>query len=201
MPMFDYICEGCKFHFEKFHHPTSPAPEKAKCEICDIAEGVLTFEPSIAMQRPYTCSDAQAFSPVVIHKDAKGNVRFPGSANAPVPEGFQRVELTNVSQVRKLEREVNAFELSRAEGNRLKQRDKAEGERMERRSKFKELVRNFSPRGRQFAEAMMIARDRHKTRLDKRITDMGFRVDAFSNNHSNREEYRDSATGWKQGRR
>lgn len=173
--------------------------EKVFCSTCnhEMEIGDYPFCPHESIYP----QDAQGFSPVVIHKDAKGNIRFPGNSNAPVPDGFQRVELTNVREVRKLEREVNSFELGRAENNRHKQRAVAEGERMERRAKFKELVQTFSPRGRQFAEAMMTARDRHKTRLDRPITDMGFRVDAFSNDSSNREHYRDEATGWKSGRR
>lgn len=141
--------------------------------------------------------NAQRFDPVVIHKDANGKIRFPGSSDAPCPPGFQRVELTTVSQVRQLEREVNRKELSNAENNRFAQRAVSQAEAKERREKFREVVQGFSPRGRKFAEAIMTAKDRHKGRLDRPITDMGFRVDAFSSDSSNRERYSDSRTGWR----
>jgi hypothetical protein len=170
-------------------------PEKVICSSCnhEMEIGDYPFCPheSIYVQ------NSQGFDPVVIHKDAQGNVRFPGSANAPCPPGFQRVELTNVSQIRKLEREVNAKELSRAEGNRQAQKAQSEGERMARREKFKEIVRNFSPKGKRFAEDMMKVRDQRQGRLDKRITDMGFHVEAFSQNSSNREAHNDAVTGWR----
>lgn len=197
MSMFDYICTSpdCGLHFEHYFHSSSPAPEESLCECGTVAK--LTFEPSIAMVRPYGAGDAQGFTPVVIHKDAHGKMRFPGSADAPCPPGFQRVELTTLSQVRALEREVNTSERSKSEFNRQAQRHVSQVEAKERRDKFLELSRNFSPRGKKFRDTIMEAKDIRQGRLDRPVGEPNFHVDAFSFDSSNRERHSDQRTGWR----
>ena len=141
--------------------------------------------------------NAQGFSPVVVHKDANGKIRFPGSADAPCPPGFQRVELTTTAEVRRFEREVNAKEREKAGQNHASQAFISASERRDRREKFIELKKTFSKRGQQFADAMMKARDMHRSRLERPVGDPNFHVEAFSQNSSNREQYNDRATGWR----
>ena len=45
--------------------------------------------------------------PVVVHVAEDGAIRFPGSANARVPKGFQKRELRTIREIESFEREVN----------------------------------------------------------------------------------------------
>src|SRR5262245_28429608 len=54
--------------------------------------------------------NAQSFEPVVVHVDKDGNVRFPGRADAKVPKGYEKRELTTVREVRKFEGQMNERE-------------------------------------------------------------------------------------------
>src|SRR4051812_19311335 len=98
MPMADYQCEACGFRFEHFFHRP---PDTLVCEAEDPCPG--TAERMASVPGEWQPRSAQAFEPVVVHRDRHGNVRFPGSANAKVPEGFMKVEL-------RTSREVHAFE-------------------------------------------------------------------------------------------
>jgi len=136
----------------------------------------------------YTSSHAQRFDPVVIHKDAQGNIRFPGSANAPVPPGFQKVELTDVYQVRALEREVNRGDREKAERFRISKSVLTDGQLKENRRVMERVVQNFSPRGKRFYDAMRKMSERRQ-QLGPKAISPEFVVDAFSNNQSNRDGY------------
>lgn len=140
-------------------------------------------------------SAAQSFSPVVVHRSADGSIRFPAHADAPVPKGFQKVEMTNLAQIRKFETEVNTRENALLREGRYKEKADIESGRKIMREQFKERVRGFSPRGRAFAERAMEWSDKRGSKRDV-IRDANFHVEAFSFDSSNRDAYQDAGTNW-----
>jgi hypothetical protein len=149
--------------------------------------------------------NAQGFTPVVIHKDSQGNVRFPANANAPVPPGFQKVELTNIQQVRRLEKEVNTKDREIAEKFRQSRQVFLDGQLKENR-RVMEDIRNggswigtdpagrpvirhgLSNKGQKFLDAMR-QQSELRQKQGSRHTNPEFVVDAFSYNQSNRDPY------------
>lgn len=199
MPMIDLLCQKCENRFEKFFHP-SQVVDEFPCEAmaedgtqCSGTAKVFYFAP----RRP---SWAQRFSPVVIHRDPEGNIRFPGHADAPVPEGFQKVELTDIHQIRKLEREVNHHEDEKSEEFRLAKANHFRQKMKEQRDSISAIVAKMSPRGRRFYEAMREASDARTSKKERgHAPSSNFFIEAFSQDASNREAYRDERTGWRSG--
>lgn len=50
---------------------------------------------------------AQAFDPIVVHRDAAGNYSFPGHSSDPVPEGYEKVELRTIREADAFCRQMN----------------------------------------------------------------------------------------------
>jgi hypothetical protein len=114
------------------------------------------------------------FVKVVYHVDKDGNKRFPGHADAPVPEGFQKVEIQDVVQLRKFEKAIDGEERQRW-AQRLEREEAAfEPGRRERRSQLRQDMQGFSNFGRDFARIAMEEGERRK-----RAEDVGFRVEAY----------------------
>lgn len=146
---------------------------------------------------------AQGFNPVVIHKDADGNIRFPGSVDAKVPEGFQRVELTTIQQVRQIEKEWGEKDQKEANQFRASRQFLTDGQLKENRRVMESIVRDrFTPNGRKFYEAMRKVSE-EKQRLGPKSTSPAAYFDAFTNNTSNRESFYDESVqhGSRLGRR
>jgi len=181
MPMWDYDCQKCgkvtELYFTRFvDHPN--------CLDCGEP---MDYRPAFN----YTSETrAQRFSPVVIHKDAAGNVRFPGRADAPVPEGFQKVELTNIHEVRKFEKDMNSRDREQAEKFRGVRGQFLDGQLAANREAMKELVKRFTPRGRFFYDKMREASEAKQKQGAKDVRP-AFYIDAFSNDASNRESHFD----------
>jgi hypothetical protein len=141
--------------------------------------------------------DATAFDPVVYHVNQQGQVRFPGSVDAPVPAGYEKRELRTVGEVRAFQRRVNQTETSK-----IRQSVEAECAWLEHlesttRADLRQAMQRMSPRGRAFAE-LAIAQH-NATRPTSRDAD--FYVEAFEMDASNREGYRDERTQWRPKRR
>lgn len=201
----DYTCKGCHLVFEKFGDAFVEGPECPECG----GEGVWT--PSFY----YASRAAQAFVPVVIHQDASGNVRFPASASAPVPSGFQRVELTTTQQVRAFENRVNRDENEKLAKTDFARRSYMDGQIACNREALEAGVKvhlggdtkkdpvlmrlgEFSEKGRIFYDSMkdQAAKRRAFTEAKQRGSRSNFFVEAFSNGASNREVHRDAANDW-----
>jgi hypothetical protein len=163
----------------------------------------------------YRPTNAQRFTPVVIHRDAQGNIRYPGHANAPVPEGFHKVELTDFHQIRKFEKEVNERERVKFQEHHAAQYRNLEKQLNASRDalvidektgkpigSMQDLVRNFSSRGKRFYDAMhQASQQRLREFASRSLKDANFYVEAFSQNSSNREEHRDPSNDWGQRNR
>ncbi len=210
MPMYNFVCGGCGDTTEHlFKH--SEIPDGIPCETCK--EGVAHYAPGFWYSHP---TNAQRFSPVVIHRDSLGNIRFPGNSNAPVPEGFQKVELATIQQVRALEREVNLKDTVKAGEFHAARERFLDGQLKENRRAVDEIIgggtwqgiedgkiverRGISPRGQkilaQLREASM-----QKQSLGRSRVSPEFIVEAFSQDASNREDHRDASSDWQRVRK
>lgn len=178
---YDYECpNGHKFEmFLKDYEEYLPCPDN---DCAEMGRHVWSFY--------YNSANAQPFSPVVIHKDANGNFRFPASTDAPIPPGFQKVELTNVYQIRELEREVNRGDREKAERFRISKQALTDGQLAENRRVMTEIVKGFSPRGKRFYDRMK-QMSQLRQKQGPKPTNPEFVVDAFSHNQSNREGFFD----------
>lgn len=134
-------------------------------------------------------------NPVVIHVSADGTTRFPASADAPLPPGFERRELRTIREIESFERRVNQEQQSEHERH-LAREHATIGAEVERR--HKELLhdmRTMSPKGRALAEvAIRLNAARHAARPR---FEAGFHIEALHYDASNREPQRDITTGWK----
>jgi len=181
MPMYDFRCEKCGTVSEYF---LKKLPKTIPCNV-DSCLGVSYYFPSFWYSSEVF---AQRFDPVVIHKDAEGNIRFPAHTNAPVPKGFHKVELTDINQVRKLEREINSQDRKKADRFREARSKFLDGQLKENRRAMETLVERFSQRGKRFYDMMrQVSEDRQKNGL--RNTNPEFYVDAFSMDQSNRDSF------------
>jgi len=172
--------------------------EFAPCEECTQP---VAWHPSY-----YYNSPAQRFDPVVIHRDAAGNVRFPGNTNAPVPEGFQKVELRDMTEIRKFEGEMNRKDASAAADFHAAQQSYRAGQLAHNREQLARgfathdeagrpvtvSLDKFSPRGREFYEAMRKQSDARTHRAAR----PEFYIEAFTQNASNRDDHHDPSVSY-----
>jgi hypothetical protein len=160
---------------------------------------------------------AQSFSPVVVHRDAQGNVRFPGAADAPVPAGFQKVELTTVHQIRKFEREMNSKDTATSEKFREARAKFLDGQLAANREAVDRIAaggtwegtdekgrviqrRGLSPRGQKLLDMIRQA-SKQKQAQGRSSARPEFFVEAFTQDASNREHHRDARTDWNRVRK
>lgn len=209
MPLFDFECP--KGHLTE--HYLSAFAETTPCS--DTCPEVAEYRPSFWYSSRVQL--AQRFSPVVIHRDVDGNVRYPGHANAPVPEGFQKVELATIHDVRKFEAEINKQDSAKSEKFRAARASFLDGQLEANRRAVDEIIaggkwegtdeqgriierRGISPRGLKILEQLREA-SKQKQAQGRSSSNPAFFVEAFTQNASNREHHRDEATGWQRVRK
>lgn len=204
MPAYDFRCpEGhVTEHFMTFS-TFAEKGQKTECAHVDEDGVYCTEEGEYSPSFWYSSSAeterriqaAQRFKPVVIHRDAEGNVRFPAHTDAPLPPGFQKVELSDIHQVRKFESEMNARDQVQAQKFQQGRGAFLDGQLKENRRVMDHLVKNFTPRGRMFYEKMRAASEA-KQAAGRSSANPAFYIDAFSNDASNREGYADKANDY-----
>jgi hypothetical protein len=138
---------------------------------------------------------AQHFDPVVIHKDAEGNVRFPGRADAAVPAGFEKVELRTVREVRQFEHMMNVRGRAESEQAAYNRTQTFDRESRVRRAELLQRMPGLQPFSRDLAKVAMQQREMRQGSKNKPF-DVGFHVEAFSQNSSNRGAHCDESSGW-----
>ncbi len=175
--MHDFRCGQCAKVFERM---VSWDREQTPCD-CG-AQATRTF----ISRREYR---AQAFDPVLIYRDKSGHVRFPGRNNGSVPKGYEPVYLRTTSEVRNFERRMNSTERERYFAHKERQEARFAPWIANARSELRQKMQNMSPYGRALAEASMQENDRHSD-VDTRF-DPAFRIEAFSQDASNREAHYD----------
>ena len=138
---------------------------------------------------------ALRFDPIVVHQAADGSYRFPMAADAPVPPGYQKVELTTRRQVEALEHSVNARERREFEKHAERQRAASNEFWSRQNAELRARAKNFSPEGRAAVE-YLIERQAREDRVPS-APDPGFHVEIMHYNSSNREGHDDARTHWK----
>ena len=211
MPMFDFECPK-GHHTEQFLSrfvETSPCSEEGCTEVGE-------YRPSFWYSSNVP-STAQRFSPVVIHRAADGSVRFPGHANAPVPEGFQKVELSTIHDVRKFEAEIGKQDSIKSEKFRQARAEFLDGQLKANREAVDRIVaggtwqgtdengriverRGMSERGLKILHQLRAA-SKQKQEQGRSHANPAFFVEAFTHNASNREHHRDESTSWQRVRK
>lgn len=202
MPAYDYKCRECLTVQEQFHR--YPPPETVEC----LCGNICDYFPTFYYNSP---TRAQGFDPVVIHRAEDGTIRYPGRADAPVPEGFQKVELTNHREIRAFEKSVEGQQAEVAAQWRETRQKFLDGQLAANREAVdaiarggawqgadengKEITRHgLTPQGLRFLERMREASKNRQSR-GASATSPAFYLDAFSNNASNRENYNDGRGG------
>ncbi len=161
------------------------------CEKCghELQIGEWPYCPHFSVNGSF----AAGFEPVVVHRDATGNIRFPGNTNAPIPEGYQKVELRTVNEVRRFEAEVNQREHAKADEHHSRREAAFSEKQAFLRRDLRTAMERMSNYGRDFAQHA-IDRGNNRRQTPREV---GFHLDVFSNDSSNREVHRDARTDWK----
>jgi len=181
MPLIDIKCEAG--HISEVMRPDKDWPSTPACPDC----GATTEQVFLPPQRRYAQCD-----PVVVFRAPDGSFRFPGDANGAgaaryAREGLERIELRSAADVRRFESHMNKRELSRASRRVEAMQANREAREAVNRSELRRLMPNMTEFGRAVARQAM-ARNDAKPR--ERAVDVGFHVEAFSYDRSNREEAR-----------
>jgi hypothetical protein len=145
--------------------------------------------------------NANRFSPVVVFRKRDGTFRFPGRANERTPKDCERVELRDIHQVRKFERDENQRLKDIHQESMARRGANYRAMKKEFREQLKARLGSMSPRARKLAEFAMAqsdARESHSSQASR--YDAGFRIDCFSNDRGNRSEFIDADTDWKRKR-
>jgi hypothetical protein len=125
-----------------------------------------------------------ACAPVVIYKDAQGNVGYVGSSDPNIrsakdyeKKGYQRVEM-NYYEARKWTRENN-IQLRADHARQLERlQAKYEEEQAERRADLRAEMRHMSPLGRAMAQAAIEANNRKEAKAYY-SQDLGFHIEGL----------------------
>jgi len=177
MPRIDVRCEAG--HVSEVVRPLAQWPQTPPCPTC----GAATEQVHLPRQTQWTCD------PVVVFKAPDGSFRFPGDpdgkgAHKYAAQGFERIELRGAQDVRRFETLMNKREYSRAARRVEAMQAHREARESVSRSELRRLMESMSERGRSVARAAMRRNDQ-KPR--ERATDVGFHVEAFSYDRTNRE--------------
>ena len=143
-------------------------------------------------------SHAQRFSPIVIHVSASGEYRFPASVEAPVPDGYRKVEIRTIQEADRVSREVNAREDSTLRSVQAQSETGRHLTRQRNRAFMDSIRHKLSPAGREYldrAREYVAHKDRERENNKPRATN--FHFDVFAHDSSNREQHSDERTGWK----
>jgi hypothetical protein len=142
--------------------------------------------------------------PVVIYQAPDGSMRFPPDTTSTSTamydkKGFTRIELRGFADVRRFEKYMNAHERSIAERKVEQRQAQLEAVRKERHSEIRrgmeqgfqvpdEQGRMRTVRLGEFARDVMREAVNRTNQKRMRVHDPGFRVSAYSQNHSNRDD-------------
>jgi hypothetical protein len=186
MPLIDVECTVCGCAFEYVRplsvcvgerpYPTDPCP---KCQ-----------SPTTQMHHPSGYSTAPA---VVAYQMPDGTFRYPGRSDSPLThtyekEGGTRLELRGWAQVRAFEGKVNKHEMEKMERRFVREQAYRERGVRLRRSEMNAAMAQMSDGARHYGRYLQQRSDAAPL---PRIHEPGFRVEAFSETRSNREESRD----------
>lgn len=137
--------------------------------------------------------DAQPIDPVVVHRAKDGTYRYPGSADAPVPSGYERIELRTLAEVDRFTKTVNQHERELIDQHVIHEEVLLQMNEARNRSDLRMAMQSMTPAQRAFARIAIERNNAHRPRA----YDPGFHLEVREMDASNREAHRDVRTGWK----
>jgi hypothetical protein len=178
MPMIDVRCPTCEAEYEIFRH-TVEVEDVPLCEKgCGPCERIYKY------QRPHSYEGLR--ESVVVYRNPDGSYGIPGTRDARIPEGSERIELRTAADVRRVERHMTNTEYSKFVAKQESEERTMGALQAERRAQLRDMAKNFSQKGKDFAQLAMKMNDAAPRK--KFQTNVMF--DAFSNNAGNRDTYR-----------
>jgi predicted nucleic acid-binding Zn ribbon protein len=191
MPLYPFKCDAdsCGREIEKLMFLREyEAGDKPECPDCHGS-----------MHRIHTARgrNANAFQAIVLHKGPDGSYSFPMNEHAPVPEGYEKLELTTFADVDRHMRSINAVERRKMEAHVEEQRLWLNHIESTNRAELRDRMRHMQPAARAFAELAM----RHNDAKPRpKEVDPNVFVEVRERDSSNRESYVDRETAWKRRR-
>ena len=172
MPTYDFCCQYCGEVVERVL-TIAERNNPGKC-VCGGA-----FERMYTSRKEF----AHHFDPVVVHYNPKtGQYRIPGAAHTKVPRGFERQELHTISEVRKVQGQINASEYRKVQERIEREHAGIDAIEQRERPALRAAMAHMTPFGREFARYAM---DRGNANRPKSY-DPGVHLDAFEYDSSNR---------------
>lgn len=140
---------------------------------------------------------AQHFDPIVLHQAADGSYSFPASADAPLREGYRKVEIRTIQEADKISREMNSKMDSQLRDAHAFNEALHSATLAKHRADVDRIRDRLSARARELADGARAYVD-GKRRPGPGPANFHFEVFAFDG--SNREAHRDERTDWKSRR-
>lgn len=178
--MIDVKCPTCGAEREVFRH-TAYIDQMPACE----TEGCATqCERIYVYQRPH--SYGGLIDPIVVYRNPDGTIGVPGTKDARIPEGSERIELRSAADVRRISKEMGDAEYRKYVNKQEREEQTFGAHAAQQRADLRMKMQSFSQRGQDFARAAMKQNDEApRTRFRTNVF-----FDAFENNASNRDGYR-----------
>lgn len=189
------ICPNCEEQLLASDYYTVRDSENvvARCGKCGGP-----FDPMLIY---YNGSTAKKFDPIVLHvsNDDPNQVSFPGHAEDAVPDGYHKVEITNLREADQWTSRINSYETQVTEGYRESEKQYWDNVTRERRADIRARIGD-NPRAKALFEAVQKFVDaKRERRYAKKLDARGhFQVIAFDS--SNRMSHCDVTTEWKERR-
>ena len=198
MPMIDYVCAACGYRAEEYHH--SDPPLAIPCPR-QLDSGPCGAQASRASSFPgqYRPTSAKRFDAIVVWESTAepGKYSFPGDAREAVPDGYRKVELTNMQEADRFVSRFNESERSRLEDERHAEREYFDRRIKQRREDTMARLKN-NPRAVAMLKAVQKYRDAARNRKYARKIDPNFHIQALSFDSGNRQGYSSEETGWRE---
>lgn len=144
-------------------------------------------------------SAARNFEPIVLHvsNDNPNQVSFPGASDEAVPDGYHKVEITNMREADRWTRHLNWVEKETTEAYRASEKQYWDEVHKQRRADIRARI-GSNPRMKAMFEAAQAFVDQKRERRYGRKLDPRGHFQALSFDASNRMSYCDERTGWKE---
>ena len=188
MPMYDLRCP--RGHVFESLEPMDT--HQVPCRYCGgVAYRVLLRAPA------WRVGNANRLN-MVVHQNEAGEYSFPGDPKASTAEGFERVEITDVSHARRIEKDMSDREHVKAQEHQHETSQYYDAVRKREQDDLRSIIGDFSPKGKQFAEAALKDQaNKSQERSAKPTKQSACYFEALSFDKSNREPHRDANTDWK----
>ena len=188
MPMYDYRCPE-EHVFESL--------EKVGTSFLPCLE-CFRYAYKVILKAPaYRQGNANRLN-MVVHQNEAGEYSFPGDPKAPTAEGFQRVEISDVSHARRIEQDMSRREHVKAQEHQHETSQYYDAVRKREQDDLRSIMGDFSPKGKRFAEAALKDQaNKSQERSAKPTKGGACYFEALSFDKTNREPHRDANTDWK----